>query len=80
MIDFDLSDEHHLLEQTVRDWGAREVAPRIRELDRAHKFDRSVLPKMAELGLLGCSVPQEYVLDAQAQYMKPVDGWRDVGT
>jgi glutaryl-CoA dehydrogenase (non-decarboxylating) len=60
MIDFELSDEHKLLEQTVRDWAAREVAPRIRELDRAHKFDRSVLPKMAQLGLLGASVPAEY--------------------
>jgi glutaryl-CoA dehydrogenase (non-decarboxylating) len=60
MIDFELSDEHKLLEQTVRDWAGREVAPRIRELDRAHTFDRSVLPKMADLGLLGASVPAEY--------------------
>jgi glutaryl-CoA dehydrogenase (non-decarboxylating) len=60
MIDFELSEEHRLLEQTVRDWGAREIAPRIRELDRAHKFDRGILPKMAELGLLGASVPTEY--------------------
>jgi len=60
MIDFELSEEHQLLEQTVRDWGARAVAPRIRELDRAHKFDRNVLPQMAGLGLLGASVPPEY--------------------
>jgi glutaryl-CoA dehydrogenase (non-decarboxylating) len=60
MIDFELSEEHTLLEQTVRDWGARAVAPRIRELDRAHKFDRAILPQMATLGLLGASVPAEY--------------------
>jgi glutaryl-CoA dehydrogenase (non-decarboxylating) len=60
MIDFDWSDEHRILEQTVRDWGAREVAPRIRDLDRAHKFDPGLLPQMASLGLLGCSVPVEY--------------------
>jgi glutaryl-CoA dehydrogenase (non-decarboxylating) len=60
MIDFELSEEHQLLEQTVRDWGARAVAPRIRELDRAHKFDRNVLPQMAGLGLLGASVPPDY--------------------
>jgi glutaryl-CoA dehydrogenase (non-decarboxylating) len=60
MIDFDLSEEHRILEQTVRDWGAREVAPRIRDLDREHKFDRSILPQMAKLGLLGVSVPSEY--------------------
>ena len=59
-MDFDLSEEHQLIERTVREWGAREVAPRIRELDRAHRFDPQILPQMAELGLLGCSVPQEY--------------------
>jgi glutaryl-CoA dehydrogenase (non-decarboxylating) len=60
MMDFDLSDEHRLLEQTVRDWGAREIAPRIRDLDREHRFDRDILPQMAGLGLLGASVPVEY--------------------
>ncbi|MGH9312150.1 MAG: acyl-CoA dehydrogenase family protein [Vicinamibacterales bacterium] len=60
MISFDLSEEHRLLEQSVREWGAREVAPRIHDLDREHRFDRNILPQMAELGLLGCSVPQEY--------------------
>jgi glutaryl-CoA dehydrogenase (non-decarboxylating) len=60
MIAFEWSEEHRILEQTVRDWGAKEIAPRIRELDRAHKFDRAILPRMAELGLLGVSVPAEY--------------------
>jgi glutaryl-CoA dehydrogenase (non-decarboxylating) len=59
MISFDLSEEHRLLEQSVREWAAREIAPRIHDLDREHRFDRNVLPQMAELGLLGCSVPQE---------------------
>jgi len=60
MIDFDLTAEQQLLEQSVREWGAREVAPRIRELDREHRFDKNILPQMAKLGLLGCSVPVEY--------------------
>lgn len=60
MLNFDLNEEHRLLEQTVREWGAREIAPRIRGLDREHRFDRNILPQMAELGLLGCSVPAEY--------------------
>jgi glutaryl-CoA dehydrogenase (non-decarboxylating) len=60
MLDFDLTDEQHLLEQSVREWGAREVAPRIHQLDREHRFDRNILPQMAKLGLLGCSVPAEY--------------------
>jgi glutaryl-CoA dehydrogenase (non-decarboxylating) len=60
MIDLDLSEEHRLLEQTVREWAAREVAPHIAELDRAHRFDPRILPQMAELGLLGICVPAEY--------------------
>jgi glutaryl-CoA dehydrogenase (non-decarboxylating) len=60
MLDFDLADEHRLLEQSVREWAGREVAPRIRELDRAHQFDRGILPQMAKLGLLGICVPARY--------------------
>jgi glutaryl-CoA dehydrogenase (non-decarboxylating) len=61
MIDFDLSDEHQLLAQTVREWGHREVAPRIAALDREHCFDRElILGGMTRLGLLGISVPEEY--------------------
>jgi glutaryl-CoA dehydrogenase (non-decarboxylating) len=60
MLDFDLTEEQRLLEQSVREWGAKSVAPKIRELDREHRFDRNILPQMADLGLLGCSVPAEY--------------------
>jgi len=60
MFDLDLTEEHRLLEQTVREWGAREVAPHIAELDRAHRFDPRILPQMADLGLLGACVPTEY--------------------
>ena len=61
MIDFSLTEEQRLLEQTVREWGARDVAPYIRDNDRQHRFDRDrVLGGMAGLGLLGISVPQEY--------------------
>lgn len=61
MIDLDLTDDQRLLERTVREWGAREIAPRIRELDRQHRFDRErVLGGMADLGLLGISVPAQY--------------------
>jgi glutaryl-CoA dehydrogenase (non-decarboxylating) len=61
MIGFDLTDEQRLVEQSVREWGGREVAPHIRELDRAHRFDRErILGGMAKLGLLGVCIPQEY--------------------
>src|SRR5438105_13214040 len=61
MIDFSLNEEHRLLEQSIREWGATNVAPHIRDNDRNHHFDRErILGGMAKLGLLGISVPQEY--------------------
>ena len=60
MLDFDLSEEHRILERSVREWGAREVAPKIHDLDREHRFDKGILPQMAEMGLLGASVPAQY--------------------
>ena len=60
MLSLDLTEEQQLLEQSVREWAARAVAPRIRELDRAHQFDRGIMPQMADLGLLGICVPQKF--------------------
>ena len=60
MLNLDLTEEQQLLEQSVREWGARAVAPRIHDLDRAHQFDRNLLPQMADLGLLGSCIPQKY--------------------
>ena len=37
-MNFDLTDEQRLLEQSTREWAAREVAPKIRELDREQRF------------------------------------------
>ncbi|MGC4082740.1 MAG: acyl-CoA dehydrogenase family protein [Vicinamibacterales bacterium] len=61
MIGFDLTEEQRLLEQSVREWGARDVAPHIAEADRLHRFDRDrILGGMAKLGLLGISIPEAY--------------------
>ena len=60
MFDLDLTEEQRLLEQTVREWGARKIAPRIHDLDREHRFDPDILSQMAELGLLGICVPEDY--------------------
>src|SRR6266850_3438499 len=60
MIDFELTEDHKAIQQTVRDFGLKEVAPRIKELDEKQTFDRSILDKMAELNLLGVCIPEEY--------------------
>ncbi|MBA3766282.1 MAG: acyl-CoA dehydrogenase family protein [Acidobacteria bacterium] len=60
MIDFELTEDHRAISQTVRDFAQKEVAPRIKELDEKQQFDRSILDKMAELNLLGVCIPEEY--------------------
>src|ERR687883_661540 len=60
MIDFELTEDHKAIRQTVRDFATQEVAPRIKELDEKQQFDRSFLDKMAELNILGVCIPEEY--------------------
>ncbi len=43
MLSFELTDDHRLLERSVREWAAREVAPRIHDLDRAHHCKGAVI-------------------------------------
>lgn len=59
-MNFDLSEQHRLLQQTVREFAEREIAPGARERDEAARFPRELLPKMAELGLFGVMIPEEY--------------------
>src|SRR3954463_2975962 len=60
MIDFELTEDHKALVQTVREFAQKEVAPYIKEWDEKQHFERSVLNKMAELNLLGVCIPEEY--------------------
>ena len=60
MIDFELSEDHKALVQTVREFAQKEVAPFIKEWDEKQAFQPSVLRKMAELNLLGVCIPEEY--------------------
>ncbi len=60
MIDLELGPEHRALVATVRDWAGTSVAPRIHDLDRQHRFERDFLRQMAELSLLGISIPEEW--------------------
>lgn len=60
MIEFELTEEHRALQQTVREFVAGEVAPYIKEWDEKAHFERSIFDKMAELGLLGVCIPEQY--------------------
>ena len=60
MIDFSFTEEQLMIQKLAREFAQKEIAPRIRDLDRAQTFDRDILKKMAELGLLGLTIPEEY--------------------
>src|SRR5205809_5836417 len=59
-MNFDLADHHVAAQRLVREFAQTEVAPRIRGLDRAQEFDRSILGKMGKLGILGLCIPEQY--------------------
>jgi alkylation response protein AidB-like acyl-CoA dehydrogenase len=59
-VNFDLSDDHRLLQETVRDFARNEVAPVAEELDREKRFPYEIVGKLGELGLMGIPFPEEY--------------------
>ena len=58
-MDFDLTDEQELIREAVREFAEAEVAPIAAELDRDHRFPHELLPKMAELSLMGMPYPEK---------------------
>jgi alkylation response protein AidB-like acyl-CoA dehydrogenase len=60
MTNYDLSDEHELLRATVREFAEAQVAPVAEELDREHRFPYAIVEGLAELGLMGVPIPEEY--------------------
>jgi short/branched chain acyl-CoA dehydrogenase len=59
-LNYDLSEEHELVRRTVRDFAVERVAPMAAELDREHRFPYELVAEMAELGLMGMTIPEEY--------------------
>ena len=59
-MDFDLSDEHLALRETVREFAEREVAPVAEELDREKRFPLELVRKLGGLGLMGVPFGTEW--------------------
>src|ERR1043165_8958978 len=59
-MDFDLTDEQRLIQQTVRAFVDERVLPNAIENDINHHLDKGVIAGMAELGLLGIVIPEDY--------------------
>ena len=57
---FNLSEEHIQLQQTFREFAENEVKPLAKELDETERFPTETVRKMAELGMMGLPIPEEY--------------------
>jgi short-chain 2-methylacyl-CoA dehydrogenase len=59
-VNFELTDEQQLIRDTVREFALTRVAPVADELDREARFPYELIAEMAELGLMGIPIPEEY--------------------
>jgi alkylation response protein AidB-like acyl-CoA dehydrogenase len=59
-VNFDLAPEHELLRDTVRQFALDRVAPLAAELDRDKRFPYELVRELADLGLMGMTIPEEY--------------------
>jgi alkylation response protein AidB-like acyl-CoA dehydrogenase len=59
-MDFRLSGEQELLRASVREFAEAEIRPHVMEWDEAQQFPLTLLPKLADLGLMGIQFPEEY--------------------
>jgi alkylation response protein AidB-like acyl-CoA dehydrogenase len=59
-VNYELSDEQELLRRTVREFAETRVAPAAEELDREERFPYELVAELADLGLMGIPIPEEY--------------------
>jgi short/branched chain acyl-CoA dehydrogenase len=59
-LNFDLDSEHELVRSTVREFAQERIAPVAEELDRESRFPTELVSGMAELGLMGMTIPEDY--------------------
>jgi butyryl-CoA dehydrogenase len=59
-MELELSEEQQLVQKTAADFAKNEVLPKAAEIDRNHRHPSELVERMAELGLLGVAIPEEY--------------------
>jgi alkylation response protein AidB-like acyl-CoA dehydrogenase len=60
MLEFKFTDEQIMLKETVKDFTTNEIKPIASKIDIEGKIPQDLIKKMAELGFLGISFPEEY--------------------
>jgi len=59
-VDFTFTDEQQHLRKSVREFAEGEIAPHVMEWDESSHFPAEILPKLADMGLMGVVFPEEY--------------------
>ncbi len=59
-ISFEETENQRMIAQMIRDFGAKEIKPKMMEWDETQEFPVKLFNKLGELGLMGVLVPQEY--------------------
>ena len=59
-MDFGLTPEQGEIQALTREFAQAEIEPHAAEWDREHRFPKELFGKLAELGLMGACVPEEY--------------------
>ena len=59
-MDFQLTEEHRMVQSMVREFASKEILPVAAELDRTETFPQEIIKKAAALGLMGMVVPERY--------------------
>ena len=59
-MDFELTDDQREIQALTREFAQAEIEPQAAEWDREHSFPRELFAKLAELGLMGACIPEEY--------------------
>jgi alkylation response protein AidB-like acyl-CoA dehydrogenase len=59
-VDFELTTEQREIQAVARDFAQAEIEPHAADWDREHRFPTELYPKLAELGLMGVCMPEEY--------------------
>jgi alkylation response protein AidB-like acyl-CoA dehydrogenase len=55
-----LTAEEQIIQETVRKFARKEIAPLVREMDEAQKMSPRIIQRLFELGLMGIEIPEEY--------------------
>jgi acyl-CoA dehydrogenase len=59
-MNFEFSPEEEMFRQTVREFAQKEIRPHVRDMDTKGQLPTGLVKKMADLGLLGITVPEKY--------------------